>query len=291
MEKTLKFNGIVICILGFISVGWMVYNVFAYGYIRQLSPLSERLGMYIAVGFLIAFLFHLVALVTIFMFFQWVKKIAAFSLITLISGIISFITLIGEWAALNDIGDCLQTGMACASEWTFLYLAFLPHGIFYMLFMILMLKIFRRFSKGVHPDVVFKDETMFNIAHIVGVCCGLIGLGFTSIIFLLRVKLHILRWIVFPYCSFILFPYGLILFYWLVMKRKEKQREWYDEKQWQDIHKAGSTTMMASIPLMTFMFVLNYVITDSPGMILWFPYYLFLVLLGFSSATLYYSRR
>jgi hypothetical protein len=291
MEKKLKFSGIVICTLGFISVGWMVYNVFAYGYIRQQSPLSERLGMYVALGFLIAFLFHLIALVTIFVFFQCVKKITAFSLITLISGVISFITFIGEWAALNDIGDCLQLGLACTSEWTLLYLAFFPHGLFYILLIGLMLKTFRQFPKGAQPEVVFKDETMFDIVHIVGVCCGLIGLGFTSMIFLFKVKPHILRWIVFPYCSFILFPYGLILFYWLVMKWKEKQREWYDEKQWQDIHKAGSTTMIVSIPLMTFMFALNYVITDSPSTIMWFPSYLFLILLGFSSTTLYYSRR
>jgi hypothetical protein len=37
MEKKLKFSGIVICILGFISVGWMIYNVFAYKYIQLLS--------------------------------------------------------------------------------------------------------------------------------------------------------------------------------------------------------------------------------------------------------------
>lgn len=291
MQKQLKFRGIVICILGFIAVGWMVYNAFAYEYIRHQSPLSERLGMYVALGFLIAFLFHLVALVTIFWFFHSVKKITAFSLITLISGIISFITLIGEWAALNDIGDCLQTGMACTSEWTLLYLAFLPHGIFYILLICLTLRTLRQFPKGARPDVVFKDETIFDIVHIVGICCGLIGLGFTSMIFLLKVKPHILKWIVFPYCSFILFPYGLILFYWLVMKRKDKRSEWYDEKQWQDIHKAGNTTMLISIPLMSLMFMLNYVITDSPGMVLWFPYYLFLILMGFSSATLYYSRK
>ena len=292
MEKKLKFSGIVICILGFISVGWMVYNVFAYGYIRHQSPLLEIFGMYVAIGYLVAFLFHLVAFGTIFIFFHSVKKITVFSLTTLIAGIISFITLVGEWAALNDIGDCLQTGMACTSEWRFLYLAFLPHGLFYMLIISLMFTIFWRKQQGPQPDdVIIKDETTFHIVHIVGVCCGLIGIGFTGLIFLFRVKTSILRWLVFPYCSFILFPYGLILLYWLVTKWKEKRAEWYDEKQWHDIHKAGSATLLTSIPLMTLMFVLNYVFTDSPAMIMWFPYYLFLSVLGFSGATLYYSRR
>lgn len=291
MKRTLKRSSILVFILAGVSIGWMRYNLYAYRAIQQHSPLTELLGMYVGIGFLISLLFHLTALVTLFLAFQYFKKITAFNLITLISGILSFITLIGEWAALHDIGDCLQTGMSCASEWRLLYGAFLPHGVFYLLLVILLISIFRKIQQGVFSEEIANDETMFALVHIVGVCSGLTGLGFTLMIFVLRVKPHILQWIVIPYCACILFPYSLILFYWLVMKRKEQRAEWYDEKQWLDINKAGIISLVVSVPLMTLMFVFNYIVTDSPGIVMWFPFYLFLILLSFSGTTLYLSRR
>ena len=290
MERKLKLGSIAVFILTGVSIGWMVYNVYAYRAIQQQSPLTQLFGMYVAIGLLLAFLFHLAAFVILFLTFQYVKKITAFNLITLMSGIVSFITLIGEWAALHDIGDCLQTGMSCAPEWRFLYGAFLPHGVFYLLLVILLLSIFRRVRQGVLSEEIAKDETMFEIVHIVGVCSGLIGMGFTLMIFLLGVKPHILKWVAIPYCAFILFPYGLIVLYWLVTKRQERRTEWYDEKQWLDINKAGIVSLLVSVPLMTLMFVVNYVVPESPGTVMWFPFYLFLILVSFSGTTLYLRR-
>jgi heme/copper-type cytochrome/quinol oxidase subunit 2 len=290
MEGKLKLGSIVVLILTGVSIGWMAYNIYAYRAIQQQSPLAELLGMYVAIGLLVAVVFHLTAFVTLFFTFQYVKKLTAFNLSALISGVISFITLIGEWAALHDIGDCLQTGMSCDPEWRLLYSAFLPHGIFYLVLVMLLLSIVRRVRQGAPTEDVTKDETVFEIVHIVGVCSGLIGLGFTLMMFLLRVKPHILQWIVIPYCAFILFPYGLIVLYWFVMKWWERRVEWYDEKQWLDIHKAGIVTVVVSIPLMTLMFVLNYVVPESPGTVMWFPFYLFLILSSFSGTTLYLSR-
>lgn len=290
MERKLKLGSIVVFILTGVSIGWMAYNMYAYRAIQQQFPFTNLFGMYVAIGLLLAFLFHLAAFVMLFLTFQHCQKITIFNVTTLISGIISFIILIGEWAALHDIGDCLQTGMSCAPEWRLLYGAFLPHGVFYLLLVMLLLSIFRRVRQGVLSEEVAKDETMFEIVHIVGVCSGLIGMGFTLLMFLLRVKPQLLQWIVIPYCVFILFPYGLIVLYWLVMKRQERRAEWYDEKQWLDIHKAGIVSLVVSVPLMTLMFVLNYIVPESPGTVMWFPFYLFLILLSFSGTTLYLSR-
>jgi hypothetical protein len=144
---------------------------------------------------------------------------------------------------------------------------------------------------------VVRDEALFHIVHIVGTCCGLVGLAFTMLLFFSHVPARMLSIILIPYCIFILLPYGLVLFYWLGIKRKDMcthkdvHAEWYDEKQWQDLQKAGIFTMLVSLPLMTLFFALNYVIPANPGLLMWFPFYVFLVLVWFSGSTLYFSQR
>jgi hypothetical protein len=290
MKRTPTLSTIMIGMLGSISAGWMIYNIYAYGYLREVSPLTELFGMFVMLGLLIALTFHIVALLRLFFLFRTTQKMTVFRVLTLIVGIVSCITFVGEWAALHDIGDCLQTGMSCAPEWQFLYLAFGPHSLFYALLIVFCIRL-RREDPSTRPAQAARDETLFDIVHVVGTCCGLLGLGFTILIFFSHVPSKMLYIILIPYCIFILLPYGLVLSYWLGMKRKEIQGEWYDEKQGQDLQKAGIFTLLVSLPLMTLFFGLNYVIPKNPGMLMWFPYYIFLVLVGFSGSALYFNRR
>jgi len=290
MKTTRTRSKIMIGILGGVSAGWMTFNIYAYGYLREVSPLTELFGMSVMLGLLISLIFHIVALLLLFFFFRTTQKITVFRVLTLIVGIVSCITLVGEWAALHDIGDCLQAGMSCAPEWQFLYAAFGPHSLFYAL-LIAFFIILRRERTITRTTQVARDETLFDIVHIVGTCCGLLGLGFTILIFFSHVPSEMLNIILIPYCIFILLPYGLVLSYWLGMKRKQIRMEWYDEKQGQDLQKAGIFTLLASLPLMTLFFGLNYVIPKNPGMLMWLPYYIFLVLVGFSGSSLYFNRR
>ena len=289
MIKTTRMLGtILIALAGVLSVSSMIFNIYAYGYLREMSPLTERFGMFVMLGLPVALLFHILALWLLFFVFRTTQKLTVFRILILLVGIVSCITFVGEWAALNDIGDCLQEGRSCVPEWQFLYLAFVPHTLFYVLFSAFVV-IFSK--KRTHISQVAKDEALFNTVHIVGTCCGLLGLGFTLVIFFSHVPADMLKIILIPYCIFILFPYGLVLLYWLSIKRKDICAEWYDEKQWQDLQKAGIFTLLASFPLMTFFFALNYFIPANPGIVMWFPYYIFLVLVGLSGSTLYFSRR
>lgn len=89
-----------------------------------------------------------------------------------------------------------------------------------------------------------------------------------------------------PFYLLFLLPYGLTALFWLVGKRKERLRDCYDEKQWQDLTLAALTTLILSIPALTiFLFV-----PDAIG-VYWYPYYLFMVLLLFSASTLYFCKR
>jgi hypothetical protein len=136
----------------------MLFNIYAYGYLRELSPLTELFGMSVMLGFLVSLCFHIVALLWLFFFFRTTQTITVFRILTLIVGIISCITFVGEWAALHDIGDCLQEGRSCAPEWWFLYLAFGPHTLFYALF-IAFFTIVRRAHTG--RTQAARDEALY----------------------------------------------------------------------------------------------------------------------------------
>jgi len=89
-----------------------------------------------------------------------------------------------------------------------------------------------------------------------------------------------------------LLPYLLILSVWLFMKRKEKITDWLDEKQFLDISRASLLTILIILPIMTLMGVLQRIIGFGNVLdFIWFPLFIFLSMVSFSSATLYLSRR
>ena len=93
-------------------------------------------------------------------------------------------------------------------------------------------------------------------------------------------------------CILLFLPYFLIISYWFLIKFRERIADWYDEKQWIDVTKAGFTTLLISIPLMIILFITTF--NKLPGSIfglLWLPLYLFSVLFIFSLCTLYYNNR
>ena len=80
--------------------------------------------------------------------------------------------------------------------------------------------------------------------------------------------------------------------YTLIFKLKDKIVEWYDEKQFQDIAKASLITLIVSFPAMSIMYMLKYPdLSENYVTYFWFPFYLFLTILTFSSSVLYFNRK
>ena len=284
-------------VLGIISACWLVYNFFVFQFIQpkiinfEILGAAEKLTKYIFVGFLVSFFFHLSALTSIIFQFQYFKKISFLRLMTLFMAILSFVCLIGDWAALSDIGKQYQMELSTSTEWSYLYLSILPHFLFHLLLFILLASIFRELKKQQEPEFVLKDEIIFRIAQYIGFICGVVGFCFTLLILVMNIQPEILKYILPFYCSFIIFPYCFILFYWLMMKQKEKVSDWYDEKQWRDITQASLITILMSIPGMAVLFLINYFLTGASIGIIWFPYYLFMMLLLFSGSMIFYNRK
>ncbi|MBN1352107.1 hypothetical protein JXJ21_22095 [candidate division KSB1 bacterium] len=292
MAKKLKISAIIASILGVISAGWLVYNVIAFELIKQKPTRveAEELGVYVFIGLIVFFLFHLAAFLTIVFRFQHFKKISHWGILRLFTGVISFVSLIGDWAALTDIYRQQWNGLSSTLEWTFLYLALIPHTLFLALSFTLVYSIFRSLHRQPEEHPGLKDEIVFETAHYTGIFCSLIGLAFTVYALALEVSPRLMKYLIIPYGAFIIMPYGLICFYWLIIKRKERLTEWYDEKQWQDMTKAGLITLILSIPAMALFFIFNYFDSTAPWCVMWFPYYLFMIILIFSATVLYFYK-
>jgi xanthine/uracil permease len=124
----------------------------------------------------------------------------------------------------------------------------------------------------------------------VGVISGLMGLGLVRMGFIYASGWNptthsILGGIV------ILSPYGLALFYWLITKFQETDRQWFDEKQSQDIGKSALLTLAVITILMILLFAVNFRQLNGIISMLWLPIYLFSTLLLFSLGNIYFSKK
>lgn len=129
------------------------------------------------------------------------------------------------------------------------------------------------------------------IAQYIGTICGLMGLSFTILNFFFPRPLWMIKIHTMVTTFVLLIPYLLIVTYWSIVKFQEKTREWYDEKQIQDIGKSSFLTLVLSIATMGLLFFLNFNNLEGIVSVLWLPFYAFLVLFLFSFSNLYYSKK
>jgi hypothetical protein len=217
------------------------------------------------------------------------KKITTLTLLTWLAGIISFIGITGDVAALSDIGTQYRHRLSTDQEWAYLYLSLIFHAGYIILFCISLFVTNRDKKTLNQKETVLKDEVFFRIAQYTGLACGFIGICFTFLVIVLNVPAHMMKLLIPFYCPFIIFPYCFILLYWIMIKRKEKLADWYDEMQWWSITRASLTTLLLSIPGMAILFIIHYFTPEKTTGIIWFPFYLFLILFLFSGSIRLYS--
>jgi hypothetical protein len=119
---------------------------------------------------------------------------------------------------------------------------------------------------------------------------GLMGLGLTSLGFVYSSGWNPTTHSLLGGIS-ILSPYGLALFYWLIIKFQEKDRQWFDEKQSQDIGKSALMTLGMNTVLLIVLFAFNIQYLNGIISMLWMPIYLFSTLFLFSLGNIYFSKK
>ena len=295
----MKISSKISLVLAFISAGWLVYNFTMYELLRPLilglEPIGhlEHLANFIWIGCIVFFIFHISAFLTYIFHLQWFREINAFNIILLISGIVSFLVIFSTLTMLSDIGKEYKQGWDTSGEWIFLYVFLILNAVFYILMFIFLFSTFRSLKSKQDLKPLLKDEMVFTIAQFVGIVCGLLGLVwiFVNVIFISNIIGYV-KFYGMITCILLLLPYILIVSYWILIKFRERIVDWYDEKQWKDVTKAGFTTLLISIPLMIILFITTF--NKLPGGVfgvLWLPFYLFSALFIFSLSTLYFNNK
>ena len=145
-------------------------------------------------------------------------------------------------------------------------------------------------------EIVLKDDSIFINAQYIGILSGISGLVLITIFstFFLRfydLPVWAIKSGILMSSLIAVIPYILIVFYWLIIKLREKTREWYDEKQYQDITRSSLVALMMSVIFLLIVFIMQYIFVDFELLnFIWFPFYFFFILLLFSSTTLFFNK-
>ena len=300
MKKLMKINHITAFILGLISIAGLALTNTLFIMLRSriiddidVPAFLDRISLPTAAVYMVFFIFHISALLSIILQLKFFKRDSFLRAFLFFTGIISLLMLLGDTALMSDISKEYVFGLP--DEFIVLFASQLLHLIFYVLTVILLLITWKYLKK--EEEAVVKDESIFINAQYIGIMSGISGLalvGLFSIVYTLvySVPLWVIKAGIIVMALLAIIPYILIIIYWLIMKAKLRIKEWYDEKQYQDIAKATLITLPSSLFFMGVIYVLQYTIEKFEILnFIWFPLFLFFTLLLFSSITLFLNKR
>lgn len=301
MKRLLKISNNTTLVLCVISISGLIFTNTFFIMLRNLiiemgdvESFMDKFSIPVALVYILFTLFHLSALLTLILQLKFFKRDNFLRAFLFFTGITSMLMLFGDSALASDISKEYVFGLP--DEFYILFLSQALHFVFYVLMMVLLISTRKSVGKE-KAEIVLKDDSIFINAQYIGILSGVSGLVLISVFSYLYSTLYPLPiWAakagILLTSLIAVIPYVLIVIYWLIIKLREKTGEWYDEKQFQDITRASLVTLVSSIIIMTAIFLVQYYVTGSDFIVLtWFPFYIFLVLLLFSSSTLYFSKR
>jgi hypothetical protein len=200
----------------------------------------------------------------------------------------------GDFALITDIVKEYKAGLpGIESEFAILYLSQLLHLIFYCLVIIFTIMNNRKKKLPVRYDaeVPVKDVAIFINVQYIGIFTGILGLAILIALSIFSPLWAIKKGIIIV-CAVLVIPYVSIVVYWIIMKIRERVTEWYDEKQFQDVTKAGLISFISSVVMLALLFIIQNISIKFPLLnLIWFPLYFFIALLIFSGTIIYMNKR
>ena len=280
-------------ILGILSIGIFTYALVVLIRLQPImvaynpiSSLQENLLTGVGLGLVLILGFFLLSLLQIARVLRDAERLRLFPLILIILGVICVLFLFSDYALLGDIHNQYQLGLD-QPEWC---LVFPIMGLQFLYTIVLSYLHLSGFFLKMSRKYVARDINIFLVAQVVGVICGLMGLGLTSLGFFFprawSLPVHTIMG-----GLTLIFPYALVVLYWGVLKLREKDHQWWDEKQAQDVGKSAVVTLALDTVLMLALFAANLQNLGGVVRLLWLPLYLFGTITFFSVGNLVFSNR
>ena len=287
MKSNLKINQIILLIT---TVSAFLILIFIFFQIHM--DIAEALNIdrakfefkdyLMGFGHLFILIFHIYAFTFILIHFRHFKELRLLKSILLVLGIISLFAMGVEKVMVDEIAKEYTYGRSLG-EFYILNFAYSINTFFTILLFLFLLRSYKLvLSNNSSNDRI--DENIFTIAQYLGIISGIMGLFLTFSL----IKKDIIDeqlWIYIPFYILFLIPYILAVIYWLSQKIRFKVEEWYDEKQWQDVFKSSLATLILSIPGLAI-----FLLISTSSLYFFFLYYLFLILVLFSTGTLYFFK-
>jgi hypothetical protein len=293
MKKQNKLMSYMMTALGTISLLWFVGNYFIFELLRAkmiqfqpVSPFEEGLIDYVGVGWLIMTVFLVFSFFRIVIYLRKKATISKYYLMLLTGTALSIFFIFADLALISDIGKQYKHGLS-QPEWSILYIITMFQFFTGLILTFTHAFLFRK--KG-EEEFIAKDSTVFVLAQYIGAVTGLLGLFFTLVNFLFPRPLWMIKYHAAATAFSLLVPYALITSYWMLVKIKEKTKDFYDEKQIQDMGISALTTLVSSTVIMGLLFFIKFDEISGILSVLWLPLYAFLALFLFSSINLYRGR-
>ncbi len=299
MKKIMRLSNNVSLVLCATSIGGLIFTNIFFLALRsviinkgEVENFINNFSIPVALVYILFGLFHLSAIFTLILQLYFFKRDNFLRSFLFFTGITSLLMLFGDFALSSDISKEYIFGLP--DEFNILFFSQALHFIFYIL--MLMLLIFTR-QKTIQKEDVIKDESIFINTQYIGILSGISGLVLVTVFSLFYSTFYPLQtWAlkagVIIISIIAVIPYSLIVFYWLVIKTREKISEWYDEKQYQDLIKSSLISLIVSILFLLIIFILQYAFKNFELLdLIWFPLYFFFVLLLFSATTLFFIKK
>lgn len=282
MEPKIRNLSLLNLVLGTITFGWLILNIYYYNK-DIVDVISGRSGIVAGIGYLLLLGFYISVFFLLFSLFRFTRKLAVLKIIAIILWTLSIVSLLVDKVMFDEIADAIRMGWEYG-ELKILNISAIVKAIFHVLVFIILYAVLAKRRHIETSSGIIKDERIFMIANVFGIITGLLGLYLVS----REIQIGELRSkniYYLPGYLIISIPYALAVFYWISMKVHEKITEWYDEKQFRDVLKSSLCTLILSIPGMTIIFLF-----ENPVTFLWFPFYIFFILLVFSTCTLIQNK-
>lgn len=300
MKKLLALSEKITLSFSIISILGFIFNFILYVKIEirtinlgLIDVLISKTENYVGISVILLIIFHLCAILTIILKLKAVDREGIFLSFIFFISIISLIMVFGDFALITDIIKEYNAGLpGIESEFAVLYFSQFLHLLFYCLIIIFIIannRVKKRTNRS-DAEVPLKDEAIFINAQYIGIFTSVLGLAILASLSIFSPLWAIKKGIV-TVCAVLVIPYAAIVIYWLVIKVRERVTEWYDEKQFQDVTKAGLVSFLSSIAILAIFFVFQNTCKFLLLNVIWFPLYFFIALLIFSGTILYFSKK
>ena len=291
MNRWDKFLKIVSMISGVAALGFFIYDFIYFEELRPrmvafepVTAKDEQMVILTGIGLLIFSIFCLASLLRFMNHIRHARKINLIYIALVVCGVVSLLFVFGDMSLLSDIGKQHSYGFA-QPEWLVLYIV-----IGFQVITTLTFLYFHQYQLKREEliEEIALDNNIFLTVQFVGLLCGLGGLASNLLGYHFpkawSLKTHTTMGLI-----LIMLPYVFMVGYWLLNKLFGKERQFYDEKQFQDISRSALITLVFSAVFMVGLFILNYNDLGGITSILWLPLYLYAILFMFSLGNIYFN--